>query len=79
MDGQITLKENRQSESLWIRPLELQIIQSFAKGNTAKEIAVERGISYKTVESHRHNVLKRLKIRNMPQLINTLWEQKILF
>lgn len=78
MEGQITLKEDRQSESLWISAHELRIIQSFARGSTAKEIALERGLSWKTVESHRHNVLKRLKCRNMPQLINTLWEQKIL-
>jgi DNA-binding NarL/FixJ family response regulator len=51
---------------------ELEVIHSLKKGNTSKEIAAELNISVKTVEVHRHNALKKLKLPNSAALIDYL-------
>jgi DNA-binding NarL/FixJ family response regulator len=49
---------------------EMQIIHFIKDGNSSKEIAVELDISLKTVEVHRHNILKKLKLKNAASLVN---------
>jgi len=48
---------------------ELQVLGLLSTGGTSKEIAVELGISFKTVEVHRHNILKKLKVKNTLSLV----------
>jgi DNA-binding NarL/FixJ family response regulator len=49
---------------------ELDIIQLIKEGMSSKEIAERLGISLKTVEVHRYNVLKKLDIKNTAALVN---------
>lgn len=49
---------------------ELQIIQQIKEGLSSKEIAQYFSISLKTVEVHRHNILKKLKLKNSAALVN---------
>ncbi len=49
---------------------ELQIIDPIRKGLSSKEIAEKMNISLKTVEVHRHNILKKLKLKNSAALVN---------
>jgi DNA-binding NarL/FixJ family response regulator len=49
---------------------ELELLPWIKKGLTSKEIAEEHRLSYKTVEVHRYNILKKLGIRNTAALIN---------
>lgn len=49
---------------------ELEIIGLIKKGFSSKEIGVELGITLKTVEVHRHNILKKLKLKNTASLIS---------
>jgi DNA-binding NarL/FixJ family response regulator len=49
---------------------ELQIIQQIKEGFSSKEIAQHFSISLKTVEVHRHNILKKLKLKNSAALVN---------
>lgn len=49
---------------------EIQIINLIKEGLSSKEIASELNISLKTVEVHRHNVLKKLKLKNSASLVN---------
>lgn len=49
---------------------EIQIIRYIKTGNSSKEIAQELDISLKTVEVHRHNILKKLKLKNAAALVN---------
>ena len=49
---------------------EIQIINLIKEGQSSKEIAVQLNISLKTVEVHRHNVLKKLKLKNSASLVN---------
>lgn len=49
---------------------EIQIIHFIKAGNSSKEIAAHLEISLKTVEVHRHNILKKLKLKNSASLVN---------
>jgi DNA-binding NarL/FixJ family response regulator len=49
---------------------ELQIINLIKLGQSSKEMAKSLDISLKTVEVHRHNILKKLKIKNSASLVN---------
>ena len=48
---------------------ELQLLSLLSAGDTSKEIAVKSGISVKTVEVHRHNILKKMKLKSTTALI----------
>ncbi|MDP4262327.1 MAG: response regulator transcription factor [Bacteroidota bacterium] len=49
---------------------EIDIIQFIKQGFSSKEIASELDISLKTVEVHRYNILKKLKLKNTAALVN---------
>lgn len=49
---------------------EIEVINLIREGMSSKEIADKLGISIKTVEVHRHNILKKLKVKNTASLIN---------
>src|SRR5271154_2899829 len=49
---------------------EIQVINFIKQGLSSKEIASNLNISLKTVEVHRHNVLKKLKLKNSASLVN---------
>jgi DNA-binding NarL/FixJ family response regulator len=49
---------------------EMQIINYIKEGCSSKEIAANLTISLKTVEVHRHNILKKLKLKNTASLVN---------
>lgn len=49
---------------------EIQIINHIREGLSSKEIASKLDISLKTVEVHRHNILKKLKLKNSASLVN---------
>ena len=47
---------------------EIEIVKLISKGHTSKEIGEKIFISPRTVETHRHNILKKLNIPNAAQL-----------
>lgn len=51
-------------------PRERQIIRLLAEGKTNKEIAVALGISTRTAEGHRANIMLKLQFRSLAQLIH---------
>jgi two-component system invasion response regulator UvrY len=54
---------------------EMQIVRALKGGQSSKEIASDLSISLKTVEVHRHNILKKLKLKNTVSLINFINSQ----
>jgi DNA-binding NarL/FixJ family response regulator len=48
---------------------EREIVQLVAEGRSSKEVAGMLGISIKTVESHRTNVMRKLRVRSVGQLV----------
>jgi DNA-binding NarL/FixJ family response regulator len=51
---------------------EIQISQCIRQGLRSKDIAGRLSISIKTVEVHRHNILRKLQVRNSVSLVNVL-------
>lgn len=49
---------------------ELQIVKLIKEGMSSKEISAQLSISLKTVEVHRHNILKKLNLKNSAALVN---------
>lgn len=49
---------------------EIDIIHHIKEGLSSKEIASRLDISLKTVEVHRYNILKKLKLKNTAALVN---------
>jgi len=56
-----------------LTPRELEIIKLVGNGNSSNEIADILNITLKTVEVHRYNVLKKLKIKNTAALLKMLY------
>jgi DNA-binding NarL/FixJ family response regulator len=52
-----------------LTPREREIVQLVAEGRSSKEVAATLQISIKTVESHRTNVMRKLRIRSVSQLV----------
>jgi DNA-binding NarL/FixJ family response regulator len=48
---------------------EREVVQLIAEGRTTKEIATKLGVSEKTVESHRSNILRRLGLHSAVDLV----------
>jgi DNA-binding NarL/FixJ family response regulator len=57
------------AETSDVTPREKEVLQFVAKGFSTKQIADELGISIRTVESHRINMLKKLRVSNSAELI----------
>jgi DNA-binding NarL/FixJ family response regulator len=47
---------------------ERETIQLIADGRNSKEIAAEFGVSVKTIEVHRHNIMKKLNLYSIAEL-----------
>jgi DNA-binding NarL/FixJ family response regulator len=58
--------ETQQKKELTIK--EIEIVKLITKGLTSKEIADQLFLSPRTVETHRHNILKKLNLPNAAQL-----------
>jgi DNA-binding NarL/FixJ family response regulator len=60
----------RQPDINAITNRELEIITLIREGSSSREIGARLFISLRTVEVHRHNILKKLKLKNTAALIN---------
>lgn len=61
-----------------LTPREREVLVLVSKGNSTKQIADVLKISIRTVESHRINMLKKMKVNNTAELIKKATELKIL-
>ena len=69
--SELVLEENKDLPNVnALTEREIQIINLIKDGQSSKEIAGQLNISLKTVEVHRHNVLKKLKLKNSASLVN---------
>lgn len=69
VDESLGGKDNKGASAYAVlTPRERQVVQLLAEGKNAKAIALALGISVKTVEAHRHNVMQKLKIHSLAEL-----------
>jgi DNA-binding CsgD family transcriptional regulator len=52
-----------------LTPRELEIVQHLAGGKTSKEVSALLGISVKTIETHRTNIMRKLNFHSVSQLV----------
>ena len=67
-----TFQENSSMEARkprTITPRETEVMALVAEGRRNREVAKDLGISVKTVETHRANIMNKLAFRNVAQLI----------
>jgi DNA-binding NarL/FixJ family response regulator len=60
-----------------LTPREREIVQLLADGKTSKEVGVSLGISTKTAETHRSNVMRKLALHSLPELVRYAIKNKI--
>lgn len=65
--GRVTGTPGSVSERLTSR--EREIVQLLAEGKTSKEIASSLNLSVKTVETHRANIMRKLDLHNLSDLV----------
>lgn len=58
---------------------EIEIVKFLINGLTSKEIASRLHITVRTIEVHRHNILKKMKLNNTASLINYINKTNLLF
>ena len=73
--GQVTGTDNLAGKLLSSR--EVEIIELVKVGLSSKEIAAAKSISVKTVDAHRYNILKKLKLRNSAELVNYINQHEL--
>lgn len=61
--------ESRDGSAHRITPRQRQILELVAEGNTTRKIAAQLGISVKTVEAHRGELMRRLNVQNIAGLV----------
>ena len=52
-----------------LTPREQEIVQYLAEGKTSKEVSALLGISVKTTETHRSNIMRKLNFHSVSQLV----------
>jgi len=57
---------------------EKEILQFIVNGNSVKEIANKLIISVKTVETHKNNIMKKLKVNKSTDLVRKVLQENIL-
>ncbi len=65
------------ARSSTLTPREREVVKLIAEGNSVKEIAVLLGLSAKTVEAHKFNLMRKLNIHNKAQLVTYAIQKKI--
>ncbi|PYV80066.1 MAG: DNA-binding response regulator, partial [Acidobacteria bacterium] len=53
------------------------VIKMLAEGNSVRQIAQILGLSVKTVEAHKFNLMRKLNIHNKAQLVTYAIQKKI--
>jgi DNA-binding NarL/FixJ family response regulator len=60
----------QRDESTRLTPRQREILQLFAEGKSAKEIATVLNISSRTVEFHKYRIMKDLGIKSAAELVH---------
>ena len=64
-----TTGATKTEEPLTLTARQKEILRLVAQGHTNREIGEQLDISVRTVEVHRFNLMRRLRVRNVAQLL----------
>jgi DNA-binding NarL/FixJ family response regulator len=76
-DGHLRLPERSRPASAGLTPRETEIMKHLAEGKTVRTIAGMLGLSLKTVEAHKFNLMRKLDIHNKAELVHCAIRKKI--
>jgi DNA-binding NarL/FixJ family response regulator len=62
-------KKDGQDRALRLTPRQCEIVQLLAEGKNSREIAAALGTTFKTVETHRANIMRRLECHSVTELV----------
>ncbi len=62
-------KPNEDEKALRLTPRQREIVQLLAEGKNSREIAAALGTTFKTVETHRANIMRRLECHSVTELV----------
>jgi len=68
--------EEKEQQGFSLTPQETSILKDLVRGKTSLEIATEKNISVKTVEVHRHTILKKSGFDSTVKLVVWYYEQR---
>jgi DNA-binding NarL/FixJ family response regulator len=68
-DRQKPPKANGQDHTLRLTTRQREIVQLLAEGKNSREIAAVLGTTFKTVETHRANIMRRLECHSVTELV----------
>jgi DNA-binding NarL/FixJ family response regulator len=63
--------------SVALTPREREIVQLVAEGQSSKEAAAKLSLTVKTIETHRANIMKKLRLRSVSDLVRYAIRNKI--
>jgi DNA-binding NarL/FixJ family response regulator len=72
LDGFLTTGQNSLRGSIGkgrLTPREREIVQMLAEGKTTKDVATLLGLGFKTVDTHRTNIMRKLSINSVSELV----------
>ena len=69
LDRKSTEKKDGQNCGTRLTPRQREIVQLLAEGKSSKEVAVTLGLSVKTAETHRANIMRRLDCHSVSELV----------
>lgn len=74
----LQLEQPEPRPAIHLTPRQREILRMIAMGHTNREIGETLGISVRTVEVHRFNLMRRLNVRNVAQLLRYALQQGLL-
>jgi DNA-binding NarL/FixJ family response regulator len=74
----VTTEHRRGSAIEPLTPRELDVLRLLARGNTNRQIASLLGLSMRTVENHRANLMGKLGLTSRVELVNYAEEHDLL-
>jgi len=77
-NGRLGLPERPRPSRSTLTPRETEIMTLLAEGNTVRKIAGMLGLSLKTVEAHKFNLMRKLDIHNKAELVHCAIRKKLL-
>ena len=79
MSGQVQPGGNVSSSLARLTDRQREILQLIAEGNSTKQIAKKLGVSVKTVETHRAQLMSRLDIHDIAGLVRYAMRVGLIF
>ena len=78
VDGYVKGTSRPQTSYDRLTSREREILKLLAEGLTVKEIAVRLNLSVKTVEAHKHNMMKKIDVHDRTELIKYAIQKKLI-